>query len=284
MTYSALASPSATVSVLEEHGLYTRKRLGQHFLVDDNVVGRILDLAAIEPSDAVLEIGPGIGTLTVALCRRAGAVVAVERDERLLPALAATTAECPRLEVVAGDAVRVAPTDLRTRIGPPTLLVANLPYSVAATVVLRCFELLPTMRAATVMVQAEVADRICAEPGGKDYGAYTVKLRLFAAPGRRFRVAPRCFLPPPRVDSAVVRLDRVPPDVPEDIRAGAAAIADAAFSQRRKTLRNSLSAGLGIGTDEASHLLEQVDIDPADRAEALGVEDYVRLARAIRAG
>jgi len=201
MPTSPLASPSATIAVLERHGLYTKKSLGQHFLIDDNTVRRTLELARLDGTETVLEVGPGIGTLTVALCDVASAVVAVERDDALLSALAETTAACPSFALVHADALAVSADDLSRPFGAPDALVANLPYQVAATVVLRFFERLPSLRQATVMVQAEVADRMAAVPGTKAYGGYTVKLRLLAKPAGRFAVAPGCFLPPPRVDS-----------------------------------------------------------------------------------
>ena len=177
---SPLATPSATLAVLKRFGLATKKSLGQHFLIDDNIVGRILDLAALRGDETVLEIGPGIGTLTTALCSHAGSVVAVERDSDLLKVLGTTTEECERLAVVHADAVTVSPQSLAEPYGPPTALVANLPYGIAATVVLRFFELLPSLCSATVMVQSEVAARMAAVPGGKAYGAYSVKLRFCA--------------------------------------------------------------------------------------------------------
>ena len=143
MAHSPLATPSATLAVLKRHGLATKKSLGQHFLVDDNAVGRIIELAALSGDETVLEIGPGIGTLTAALCEHAGAVVAVERDADLLPALAETTAGCERFAVVRADAVAVSPEAIAEPFGPPVALIANLPYAVAATVVLRFFEELP---------------------------------------------------------------------------------------------------------------------------------------------
>jgi 16S rRNA (adenine1518-N6/adenine1519-N6)-dimethyltransferase len=280
--YSRLASPSATLDVLRAHGLGTKKSLGQHFLVDDNVVGRILALADIGKSDVVLEIGPGIGTLTVALCERAAAVVAVERDGGLLPVLAETTEACDRLSVVRADAVRVEPATLTTSAGPPTMMVANLPYGVAATVVLRFFQVLPSLRAATVMVQAEVADRMAASPGGKEYGSYTVKLHLQAEPTGRFRVPRGVFLPPPRVDSAVLRLDRTRRPEPPGHLAAVAVLADAAFSQRRKTLRNSLCAMSGHSAEEIDGALSSAGIDGRRRAETLSVPEFLDLARHMR--
>jgi 16S rRNA (adenine1518-N6/adenine1519-N6)-dimethyltransferase len=279
---SPLATPSATLAVLKRFGLATKKSLGQHFLVDDNVVARILELAAIEPGSVVLEVGPGIGTLTAALCEHAGAVVAVERDGDLLKALASTTAACERLAVLRADAVAISPKQLAEPFGAPVALVANLPYGVAATVVLRFFEKLPAMRSATVMVQSEVADRMAASPGGKEYGSYTVKLRLLARPAGRFAVPRSCFLPPPRVDSAVLRLDRRPLSDDHALLADAARVADAAFAQRRKTVRNSLRSTLGVDVAALDEALAAAGIDGSLRAEVLEPGRFLALAEALR--
>lgn len=282
MSVSPLASPSATLAVLKRHGLYTRKSLGQHFLVDDNVVARIIDLAALRPADSVLEIGPGIGTLTIALCDAAGSVVAVERDRGLLPVLAETTADCPHLHVINADAVSV-PFDMLAEKGQvPTALVANLPYAVAATVVLRFLQGMPSLRSATVMVQSEVADRMAAVPGTKAYGAYTVKLGLRAKIAGRFQVARGCFFPPPRVDSAVVRLERVDDLGDEALLSATTRVADAAFAQRRKTLRNSLKATLG-GAVDIDALLDGAGIDGAVRAETLSLQEFLALGAELHA-
>jgi len=198
MPHSRLASPSATIAVLARHGLHTRKALGQHFLVDDNIVGRIIDLAALQPGEHVLEVGPGIGTLTDALLSAGARVTAVEYDARLIPVLAELAEEGRPLRVVNADAVTVSVDLLGTGDDAPRALVANLPYSVAATVVLRFFEEMPSIQRAVVMVQAEVADRMAAMPGTKAYGAYTVKLALRAQVTDRFPVPRTCFLPPPR--------------------------------------------------------------------------------------
>ena len=282
MTHSRLANPSATRAVLQRHGLALKKSLGQHFLIDDNIVGRIIALAGIQAGTPVLEIGPGIGTLTSALCAVSGAVTAVERDRALLPALDELAASCPSLRVVSGDAVSVRPEDLDTPLGPPVALVANLPYAVAATVVLRFFEEMPALRSATVMVQSEVADRMAASPGGKEYGSYTVKLRLLAQPAGRFAVARTCFMPPPRVDSAVLRLERVTRPEPPELLEAAARLADAAFAQRRKTLRNSLIATSGYGAAAIDAALAATEIDGRRRAETLTPDEFVSLASALR--
>lgn len=285
MPCSPLANPSTTLAVLSAHGIAMKKSLGQHFLIDDNIVRRTLELAALSADDVVLEVGPGIGTLTVPLCAAARRVVAVERDARLLPVLEETTSGCGTLTVVRADATTVGSEALTTDEGSPTTLVANLPYGVAATVVLRFFEVLPTLSSATVMVQAEVADRMTARPGTKDYGAYTVKLRLLAEPAGRFSVPRTVFLPPPRVGSAVVRLCRVDRGLTGAAFAATSRVAAAAFAQRRKTLRNSLASDLGAPVPLVEKALSDVGIDARSRAEEHGVHDYVTLADALhRAG
>jgi 16S rRNA (adenine1518-N6/adenine1519-N6)-dimethyltransferase len=282
VAHSPLASPSATRDVLARYGLGLKKSLGQHFLVDDNVIGRIVALADLPPGAVVLEIGPGIGTLTYALCARARAVVAVERDLALVPALEEVRRSCEGLTIVTGDAVRVAAEDLDTAFGPPEWLVANLPYAVAATVVLRSLEEIPSLRAAVVMVQAEVAARMMAVPGTKDYGAYTVKLRLLARPVGSFAVPRGCFMPPPRVDSTVLRLERLPVPLPEGERVATARLATAAFAQRRKTIRNSVLSVTGWEAAAFDAALSGAGIEPRRRAESLAVEEFLRLSAEVR--
>lgn len=282
MPYSRLAQPRATIALLKRHGLHTRKALGQHFLVDDNIVGRILAAAELEPGERVLEIGPGIGTLTDGLLSVGASVVAVEFDDRLLPVLAQLADERGGLTVVHADAVTV-PMSALSAGGSPRALVANLPYAVAATVVLRFFQELPSLERAIVMVQAEVADRMAAVPGTKSYGSYSVKLGLHARVAGRFPVPRSCFLPPPRVDSAVITLVRDERSADAALLEAASRAADAAFTQRRKTLRNSLAAGLGISAADAETLLGEAGIDPAARAETLAIERFLELGAVLRA-
>ena len=206
---SRLASVRETRAALERHGLYTKHRLGQNFLVDDTVIRRILGLAELGPDDRVLEVGPGIGTLTVALLPRAAHVVAVEADRTLEPVLAETCAQdSDKFELVWGDALRAVPHRLPDGGAGITKFVSNLPYQIAATIILQAFEQMPGLQRAVVMVQAEVADRIAARPGTKDYGAYTAKLALYGQVTGRFEVGRGCFMPAPHVESAVVRIDR----------------------------------------------------------------------------
>lgn len=291
---SPLASVSETRAVLEAHGLSTKYSLGQNFLINDAIIQKIIALADVSTSDSVLEVGPGIGTLTIALLKHAAQVVSVERDPDLPAVLDETLAPWrDNFSLISNDALNVVEADLPFM---PTKLVSNLPYAVAATVVLDYFEQFESLDSATIMVQKEVADRMAAQPGSKTYGAYTVKLRLYAEPVGRFAVGPGNFFPPPRVESAVLRLDRRPVLDSDGATLDASAIkaastmADAAFATRRKTLSNSCKtyfAGKGaegvriIG--ELPYLFEQAGIDPRRRGETLDLDEFVKLGRALQA-
>ena len=281
MSCSYLANPRETRAVLERHGFSLKHRLGQNFLVNDDVIRRILELAEIGEQDVVYEIGPGIGTLTVAMLPRARKVVAVEADRTLPPVLAETCArDGEKLVLVEGDALRVGKDDLVAAAGQvPTKLVSNLPYQVAATVILGTLQGMPSVQRLVVMVQAEVADRIAARPGSKAYGAYTAKLALYGQVTGRFEVGPGNFMPPPHVDSAVVRIDRTNAlcEQPDQV----ASVIDAAFAQRRKTIRNSMAAK-GFDKTALDAAFAASGIDPRARAETLGVEDFVRLSEALQ--
>lgn len=278
--YSSLASVSATRAVLEAHGLATKKSLGQNFLVNDDVIRRICELSGVGPVDDVVEVGPGIGTLTVALLALARRVVSIERDPDLPAVLAETCAPwADRFTLISNDALAVQPDDLPFA---PTAFIANLPYAVAATLVLDYFERFDSIQRATVMVQAEVADRMMAQPGTKNYGAYTVKLALFARPASRFKVAPGNFFPPPHVDSAVIRLDRCAhPDLTAAERAACALMADAAFATRRKTIQNSMRTyfGKGVPASAIADLLDAAGIDARRRGESLSLDEFKELGR-----
>lgn len=301
---SELATPSATAAVLARFGLSPKKQLGQNFLVNDAIVGKIMQLAEVGASDDVLEVGPGIGTLTCALTRAARSVISVERDDDMAAVLAFTLGGAPNFQLVMRDALEVAEPDLACAAeqlvargiscGLPVKLVANLPYAVAATVVLRFLQEMTSLASATVMVQREVAQRMQARPGTKDYGAYTVKLSLVAEPRGSFPVAPGSFLPPPRVESTVIRLDRRSvldahgdPANPMLLRA-AAIMADAAFFARRKTIANSCGAFFrSRGEAEAAaavpHVLAQAGIGARLRGEALATSEFIALGEALLA-
>ena len=282
--HSPLASVSAVREALDRHGLTTKKSFGQHFLIDDNVVGRIVRLAAPAADDIVLEVGPGLGTLTLALLPHVKAVVAVEKDRALLGVLDELVTHHPgAFAYIEGDAVTVTEAEATEPFGAPTTLIANLPYAVAATVVLRVFDEFPTVRTMTVMVQSEVADRFAARPGTKDYGSYSAKLALRARAVERFHVSRQSFFPPPRVDSTVIRLDRVDSVADEPTLRLAARLADAAFAQRRKVIRNSMLSALPeLDPTRLDDAFAAVGIDPRSRGESHVPETFVDLARSLK--
>lgn len=293
---STLASLAATREVLADHGLTAKYSLGQNFLVNDAIVQKIVALAELDGVDRVLEIGPGIGTLTMALLKGAAHVTSIERDADLPAVLEETLAPWwDTFTLIQKDALDLQLSDLNAQ-AMPTKLVANLPYAVAATVVLDYFQRIDSLQSATVMVQKEVADRMAAEPGTKNYGAYTVKLRLYAQPAGRFPVSPNNFFPPPRVDSAVIRLNRRPvtdasgAPLDANVVRAACTMADAAFASRRKTLSNSCKtyfAGRGAqGGAVAQHLpelFERASIDPKRRGETLSLAEFVQLGQELLA-
>lgn len=309
---SPLASVSATRAVLESHGLATKHALGQNFLINDDILKKIVDLAQVGAGDFILEVGPGIGTLTIALLKNASNVVSVERDTDLPAVLNETLAQwSDQFALVSKDALDLTDADLEQAAASfagepvsgdasfrtlPNKFVANLPYAVAATLVLDYFQRFEHIDSATVMVQKEVADRMSATPGGKNYGAYTVKLGMYAQPAGRFAVGPGNFFPPPHVDSAVLRLDRrVPLDESgspldlETIRA-TCIMADAAFASRRKTLANSCKTyftGRGDSGKETAaklpELFELARIDAKRRGETLEQAEFIRLGKAYLA-
>ena len=300
---SWLANQRATKETLERFGLATKYRLGQNFLVQDHVIEKIVQLAEVQPTDVIVEVGPGLGTLTVALLDRARAVCSLEADSELEQVLAVTCKEPhpDSFALVMGDALAITPQklaeayntlptvdhDAATSAPMPTKFVSNLPYQVAATLILKFFQELPSLERAVVMVQAEVADRIAAKPSTKAYGAYTAKLSLFAQVTGRFEVGPGNFMPPPRVNSAVVRLDRTQARNPvtskllsEEELLHTMRVIDAAFAQRRKTIRNSMSAS-GFDKDKLDQAFLATGIAPTVRAEVLTSQDFICLAAAL---
>ncbi|MDR0888896.1 MAG: 16S rRNA (adenine(1518)-N(6)/adenine(1519)-N(6))-dimethyltransferase RsmA [Coriobacteriales bacterium] len=283
--HSPLASPGATRDALRRWGLHTRKSLGQHFLIDDRIIGKILDVADVHAGETIIEVGPGIGTLTLALLQQHANIIAVEKDERLLPVLDSIGSD--KLAIINADALEVRERDFPSGFAKPTKLVSNLPYEVAATIALDYLQRFSSIESATVMVQREVADRIGAKPGGKDYGAYTVKLNLLARPGSAFNVSRNCFMPPPHVDSTVIRLDRVTSlatALSRELYEASAQMANAAFFQRRKTVRNSMRAyydANGMDTSVVDMVLRETGINPKSRGEVLGQDDFKALGAAL---
>jgi len=252
-----------------------KKELGQHFLVDENILGVIGRLAELGEDDVVLEIGPGLGVLTRYLAARVGHVHAVELDRSLEPKLREALAASPNVELRFGDALRL---DLATLDPAPTKLVANLPYNVATPIVAESLDGLRGVSHWTVMVQREVADRFFASPGTKAYGAVSVLVQLAAERTGFHPVARTVFRPRPNVDSALVAFRRT--ELPEDF-ASIKRLVGAAFAHRRKTLPNSLELSGLASRVEAAAALEQIGRDPGVRAEALGPQEFVELTRAL---
>ncbi len=258
-----------------------RKALGQNFVHDANTLRRIVSSSGVSKGDHVLEVGPGLGSLTLALLDRGAEVTAVEIDSVLAERLPKTIAshshsEIHRLTVLNRDILGIRRADLKVQ---PTALVANLPYNIAVPALLHLLAEFPTIRTTMVMVQSEVADRLGAEPGGKEYGVPSVKARFFGDVRRYGTVSPTVFWPIPRVYSGLVRIDRYetsPWPTDEAFRAQVFELIDIAFAQRRKTLRNAYLDWAGSGNASAERLLS-ASIDPARRGETLGVADFVRL-------
>jgi 16S rRNA (adenine1518-N6/adenine1519-N6)-dimethyltransferase len=261
-------------------GVRPSKRFGQNFVIEPGTVRRIAALARLRPDDVVLEVGAGLGSLTLALLEAgAGRLLALEIDPVLAAALPQTiAARAPglagRVSVVAADALRIGARDLPAA---PAVLVANLPYNVAVPVVLHLLAVLPSLRRGLVMVQAEVADRMCAAPGSRVYGTPSAKLAWFADARSAGPVPRSVFWPVPNVDSRLVAFTRRDPPQTTATRAEVFAVVDAAFRQRRKTLRAALSGWAG-SAPEAERLLRAAGLDPGARGETLGIAEFARLA------
>jgi 16S rRNA (adenine1518-N6/adenine1519-N6)-dimethyltransferase len=279
----ALLGPADLRKLADRLGLRPTKRLGQNFVHDANTVRRIVAAADLATDDVVLEVGPGLGSLTLALLGTVDRVLAVEVDPLLAAALPATVADRARdhagaLRVLTADALRVRRAEIVEAAGGvhPTALVANLPYNVGVPVLLHLLAELPSLRCGLVMVQAEVADRLAAPPGTRSYGAPSVKAAWFAEVRRAGSVPRGVFWPVPNVDSGLVALTRrpAPSTVPRD---DVFALIDAAFAQRRKTLRAALAGWAGSAT-AAERVLRAAGVDPTARGEQLTVGDYARIA------
>ena len=285
---SSLLGPAEVRQLAASLGLSPTKRLGQNFVIDAGTLRRIVSLAELTADDVVLEVGPGLGSLTLGLVEAAGRVVAVEVDPVLAAHLPVTIASrapehADRLTVVTADAVTLSELP-----GPPedqpTTLVANLPYNVAVPVLLNLLEAFPSIRGALFMVQAEVADRICAPPGSRTYGIPSVKVAWYGTARRAGAVSRTVFWPAPNVDSALVRFTRSaePGQTAGVSRAQVFEVVDAAFAQRRKTLRAALASWAG-SADAAERVLVAAGIDPSLRGETIDVTQYIRIVQAAAA-
>jgi 16S rRNA (adenine1518-N6/adenine1519-N6)-dimethyltransferase len=276
----ALLTPATVHALLDAHGLHPKRSLGQNFLVDPNTARRVVALADLPAAAPVLEIGPGLGSLTLALLDAGHDVVALELDDRLAAVLRTVVADADagaRVRVEHGDAMRV---DLAALLAPapsPRACVSNLPYNVAVPVVVRLLEEADAVERILVMVQREVGERLAAGPGDAQYGAVSVKVAYFAEAQVVGLVPPTVFIPKPKVDSALVRLRRrAAPPVRVPSADGLFALVRAGFAQRRKMLRRSLVPLLG---DATPAVLEAAGVAPTARAEALGLDDWAAVAR-----
>ncbi len=283
---TGLLGPAEIRELAARLGVAPTKKLGQNFVHDPNTVRRIVTAAGLTPDDVALEVGPGLGSLTLGLLPAAGHVHAVEIDPVLAGALPETVArhagaDAARLTVHRADALRIAAAELADPA--PTALVANLPYNVAVPVVLHLLAVLPTLRHGLVMVQKEVADRLVAGPGSKVYGIPSVKLAWYAQARGAGRVPPNVFWPVPNVDSGLVAFARREPPRADVPRERVFAVVDAAFAQRRKTLRAAL-AGWAGGADRAAAALTAAGVDPGARGESLTVEQFAAIAASAPVG
>lgn len=281
-----LTNPSELKLLLGKHGFRFSKAMGQNFLIASWVPERIASEAGIDEGTGVLEVGPGVGCLTHELAQYAGRVLAVELDERLRPVLAETLADCENAEVIFGDVLK---QDLPALVqehfpGLRPVVCANLPYNVTSPLLTAfleagCFETV------TVMIQREVAKRLCAKPGTADYGAFTVFTQWHAEPEILFDVSPGCFLPAPKVTSSVVKLTvRKEPPVKVASEKRFFAVVRAAFNQRRKTLLNALSSGLsGFTKEQIAQAIQDCGLDEKVRGEALGIAEFARLSDRLEA-
>lgn len=278
----ALLGPADVRALAGELGIRPTKTLGQNFVIDPNTVRRIVRVSAVQRGDVVVEVGPGLGSLTLGLLETGCRVVAIEVDPVLAGRLGRTVAEragreaAGRLTVVPGDALRVSELP-----EPPTALVANLPYNVSVPVLLHLMAAFPSVGRALVMVQLEVAERLAAEPGSRVYGIPSAKARWFGDVRQAGLVGRSIFWPVPNVDSGLVELVRTAPPRDDVTREEVFAVVDAAFAQRRKMLRGAL-AGWAGGAQRAGQVLERAGVDPTLRGEALSIEAFAAIAAAAR--
>lgn len=297
---AALLGPKEVRELAERFQIRPTKTKGQNFVHDANTVRRIVDVSGVTHSDHAIEVGPGLGSLTLPLLEAAGTLTAIELDTQLAAHLPGTIVEraqdhADKLHVITADAMTVTSADFHA---PPTSLVANLPYNVSVPVLLHLLSELPSLNTVLVMVQAEVADRLAAQPGSKIYGVPSVKVRFYGSVARAGSVGRSVFWPVPNVESGLVKFqaygscdaadavhDPASPDTPgwdprdEKLREATFAVIDAAFAQRRKTLRSALSSWAGSAAN-AEEYLRKAGVDPALRGEKIGIEDYINIARA----
>jgi len=278
-----LGIPQNTIAVLQKYNFNFQKKFGQNFLIDTNVLDKIIRSAEITKDDCVLEIGPGIGTMTQYLAENAREVIAVEIDKALIPILEDTLSEYDNVTVINDDILKVDINKIaRERNGgKPIKVVANLPYYITTPIIMGLFESHVPLKSITIMVQKEVADRMQEGPGSKEYGALSLAVQYYAKPEIVANVPPNCFIPRPNVGSAVLRLTRYgEPPVKVQDEAKMFALIRASFNQRRKTLVNGLgnAAGLNVSKEQVQKALEIMGLSPTVRGETFSLEQFAQLS------
>jgi len=281
-----LGIPANTIDVLQKYNFNFQKKFGQNFLIDTRVLERIIDASEITKDDCVLEIGPGIGTMTQYLAENAREVIAVEIDKALIPILSDTLKDYSNVTVINDDILKVDINKIveEKNNGQPIKVVANLPYYITTPIIMGLFESHVPLKSITVMVQKEVADRMQVGPGTKDYGALSLAVQYYANPEVVANVPPNCFIPRPNVGSAVIRLTRYEnPPVEVDDEKFMFSLIRASFNQRRKTLINGLTnGGIGISKEKIQSVLEEMSLPLTIRGEALTLEQFAQLSNLLK--
>lgn len=282
---ATLGIPSNTIEILKKYNFNFQKRFGQNFLIDTHILEKIVDEAGIDEDDCVLEIGPGIGTMTQYLCERAGRVIAVEIDKALIPILNDTLSSYSNVEIINEDILKVDITNLCNKYnnGRPIKVVANLPYYITTPIIMGLFESGCPLESITIMVQKEVADRMKCGPGSKDYGALSLAVQFYSNPEIVANVSPESFIPKPGVGSSVIRLTRYPkPPVEVDDEKYMFKLIRTAFNMRRKTMVNSLMSGnLGLTKEEILSAIDKLNLSPQVRGEALTLNEFAALSNIL---
>lgn len=285
---ATLGNTKNTIEILQKYHITFQKKFGQNFLVDKNILEKIVDAAQITEEDCVLEIGPGIGTMTQYLAERAGSVIAVEIDKNLIPVLQDTLSSYENVTIFNQDILKVDIHDIIEKYnnGNPIKVVANLPYYITTPIIMALFESHVALKSITIMIQKEVADRIQAQAGTKDYGALSLAVQYYAKPEVIVKVPAACFMPRPNVDSSVIRLTRyeTPPVKAQD-EDYLFTVIRASFNQRRKTLVNGLSnaGSVGVSKERIAEVLTRMELPLTVRGETLTLEQFTELSNCLLA-
>lgn len=278
-----ISSPKNTKAIVDKYSFAFQKRFGQNFLIDQHVINKIIDGAEVSEDDIVIEIGPGIGSLTQYLCENAKKVIAIEIDKKLIPILEDTLSDYDNLELINKDILEV---DLNALLAPyegqKVKVIANLPYYITTPIIMHIFENHVPVTSITIMIQKEVADRIHSKPGSKIYGALSLAVQFYAEPYIVANVPANCFIPRPKVGSAVIRLtthENKPVDVIDDTKMFK--VIRAAFNQRRKTLTNTMQHQLAMDKKVVVEVLDEIGVSPTIRGEALSLEQFAQLTNGL---